>query len=79
MACEVQRQGGETLILCSRGSRRPRCSSCGAPGAELLCDYPLKGRRTGSTCSKPICRRCAVHREPDHDLCPAHARLESPS
>lgn len=45
-------------FICSRGVRRPKCSSCGAP-ANKLCDYPLSGGKEG-TCSRPICDRCAV-------------------
>jgi hypothetical protein len=26
-------------------------------------------------CNKPVCSRCAAHREPDEDYCPEHRQL----
>jgi hypothetical protein len=30
------------------------------------------------TCDRVLCRACAVHKEPDIDYCPEHARLLTP-
>lgn len=72
MACIPLPGGG---FIC--GVRRPKekpCSACGAPSTRL-CDFPLKGKLTGKTCSKPICDRCAAAFGDDVDYCPPHARL----
>lgn len=73
--------GGVTGLVCSRGRARTKpCVECGEPG-DLLCDFPLKGRKAGSTCSRPICTRCSSSK-PDgkgdsHDLCRAHAQQQT--
>ena len=67
--------GSFTAIVCTRGRRSKPCYVCGKP-SSLLCDYKLTGKKTGKTCDRPLCARCAVS-EPDgkgdtFDLCPAH-------
>jgi hypothetical protein len=70
MPCEViHLPGGGTAIVCSRG-RRQRCA-CGKP-ATLLCDWKVKGKRSG-TCDKPLCASCSHSPAPEKDLCPEHA------
>jgi hypothetical protein len=59
-------------IVCGRGQRK-LCSICGRPGGKL-CD-PAQGGKAGQTCDRSLCARCAVHRAPDTDYCPAHARM----
>lgn len=81
MACEhVDLGDGTTMIVCRRGGRRApakRCK-CGKP-ASLLCDFPLKGRKAGKTCDRPLCSGCAERQRTTADgdtvdFCPAHAR-----
>jgi len=48
-------------FVCSRGQPREKCSVCGRFGAELLCDYPLKGKHDGKTCDRLLCRQCATN------------------
>lgn len=66
MPCtKIQLPGGGVAIVCSRGkTKRPACSVCGRPDAALLCDGGPHA------CDVPICKSCAVHRDPDHDYCP---------
>jgi len=61
MGCGIFKgPGGETMILCSRGRRTPRCQIDGCREAgEHLCDFPLSGAKEGKTCDR---RLCAKHR-----------------
>lgn len=67
---------GGIAIVCSRGSNRARaCAFCGASVRQyVLCDFPLRGKKAGATCSKPACTKCATSIGADKDLCPPHAR-----
>jgi len=60
-------------FVCSRGQKQPPRCKCGRK-APLLCDQPLTGPKTGKTCDRPLCERCATEVGPDRHLCPAHAR-----
>lgn len=72
MTCEhVQLPGGGSAIVCS-SRRRARCKECGRP-ADLLCDWKVPGKRSG-TCDAPICGRCTTKPAADKDLCPTHAQ-----
>lgn len=54
--------------------RRRRCNACGALGAELLCDFPVrKKNRKSTTCDAPLCGSCARTVGPDQHHCPKHA------
>ena len=71
MVCEtVQLENGARAIVCSPGRRKARCSECGKT-ANLLCDWKVKTRRSG-TCDAPICADCTHNPAPDKDLCPTH-------
>jgi hypothetical protein len=69
MPCHTVKLGNSIAIVCTRGQRTRRCSTCGSV-ADGLCDYP-KGK---GTCDKPLCRGCAVHPDgkPEVDYCPDH-------
>lgn len=72
MTCErVPLPGGGHAIVCGTRQRRKRCA-CGRP-ADLLCDWKVPSRRSG-TCDKPVCDQCTASPAPDKDLCPDHAR-----
>jgi hypothetical protein len=84
MTCQVIRneEGKATIILCSRGSMQV-CITCGHK-ATLLCDYPLRGEKSGKTCDRPLCPKCTTKipapeighaQKEEMDLCPAHARI----
>lgn len=76
MTCErFDLGGGAFAIVCSRGRRGPAalCSACKARPGTLLCDYELRGSKSGKTCSAKLCERCATKRG-QADLCPPHAR-----
>lgn len=60
------------IHTCGRGARA-RCA-CGN-AATKQCDYPLKGRKEGQTCSMDLCERCARHAGPELDYCRAHDEL----
>ena len=62
---------GARAIVCTPRRKAKRCD-CGRR-ADLLCDWIVKGKKSG-TCDKPICARCTTSPEPDKDLCPEHAR-----
>ncbi len=63
-------------IACSRGTMggKPVCCMPGCSRAAAhLCDWKLKGRKAGETCSAPICASHALEVGPEKHLCPAHA------
>lgn len=71
MICErVSLPTGGHAIVCS-GGRRKRCA-CGRR-ADLLCDWKVEGKRSG-TCDAPLCSRCTTSPAPEKDLCPEHAK-----
>lgn len=72
MGCctKVKMPGGGIAIVCSR-HRAKRCA-CGR-AATLLCDWKVKGKRSG-TCDVPLCERCTHSPATDKDICPQHAR-----
>lgn len=82
MTCEhVPMPGGGTMILCNRSRRPAKCRFCDHR-ASYQCDFPLKGRSAGKTCSVNLCQACAV-RQPvtalhgdTVDFCPPHARTQ---
>ena len=82
MRCEsFKLPGGVTAIVCTRGMGRTTkvCVQCGRR-ADRLCDWPLGGSKTGKTCDRPICSRCALSQPSEDgsdtlDYCPPHARL----
>lgn len=78
MTCRTTDLGnGVAVIACSRGERkRSPCAICDDLPHEVLCDFPLSGRKAGKTCDMKLCRRCASHVAKERDLCPAHARIE---
>lgn len=70
MKCQhVTVPGGYSAIVCGTRTRH-RCK-CGR-AADLLCDWKVKGKRSG-TCDRPICSRCTTKPAPDKDLCLEHA------
>lgn len=60
MTCRTVNLGGFTAIVCTR-EKRKRCHVCDRPAAKL-CDFPLRGRKQGQTCSRPMCSRHAFSR-----------------
>lgn len=71
---ELDHKGEKVVVtVCSRGGRTKRCA-CGKPGTRL-CDYPKPSKRKrDKTCDAPMCVACAVHIEPNRDLCAEHAK-----
>jgi len=71
MPCETIPFADGMVIVCSRRSRRPKCSvpHCAAVGTQL-CDWPLEFSQ--GTCDRPMCVRHAVHVGPNRDYCPKH-------
>ena len=89
MTCNpiVDDDGKVVGFVCSRNRARVMCSTCETRQATRLCDYPLRGALTGTTCDKPLCASCTRSGTPKqpktveemgdtYDLCPAHARME---
>ncbi len=79
MSCHVikGKEGKAIGFECNRGYDTPSCSSCGGK-ATKQCDFPLKGKKAGQSCDRPLCDRCATRydeKEPGKDFCPVHARF----
>jgi len=75
MPCERIPFAGGVAIVCSRGRRRQRCATPGCGGdAVALCDFPLAGRKSGTTCSRAMCARCVRPQGESVDYCAAHAK-----
>ncbi len=72
MACHPLPGGG--FVCTGHSRRRSKPCACGAPSTRL-CDFPLKGKKTGKTCDAPICDRCAAAFGDEIDYCPPHAKL----
>src|SRR5688572_15458157 len=67
---------GVSVTLCTRGSpSRAPCGVCKQARHTKLCDFPLKGKKLGKTCSRKLCDRCVVNVGPDRDLCATHALI----
>ena len=76
MVCKpISLPGGLTGFVCYRAPAPKLCKVCGTRDATKLCDFALRGRKSGSTCDAPLCDACAVSRGPELDYCPSHARL----
>jgi len=83
MPCRPIEVDGEVVgIVCGRGRPRRLCK-CGRNSTKL-CDYPLRGRRAGQTCDRPLCEKCATkvgthvdgaHKGDTLDYCRAHAAM----
>jgi len=72
MTCHPVNFGdGARGFVCTGRRTRRRCVQCGEP-AGLLCDWKVKGRRSG-TCDAPICAACTHKPAERKDLCPKHA------
>jgi hypothetical protein len=79
MPCQkIDLGNGDFAIACSRGRQRALCEVCRTKPHEVLCDYPLRGKKAGATCSKKLCRGCANSVGANKDLCPPHAKLGLP-
>lgn len=76
MGCdELRDKDGHWLgYACSRG-RTKACSVCKVRPATKLCDWPLTGSKSGQTCDRDLCDRCAAHVGKDLDYCPCHAEI----
>ncbi len=78
MTCTVIPVQGGVAIVCSRGqgTRARDCAFCGVNARDYkLCDFPLRGKRAGATCSKPMCGKCATSIGDNRDLCPPHVKM----
>lgn len=70
MTCEPIPGGG---FVCSRGSRRPKCSTPGCGGrGDYQCDFALGGKAVGETCNRFLCAQCRVPQGGGRDYCRAH-------
>ena len=75
MPCAKVAIGDITAIVCSRGSRAPKCRFCRKRSSKL-CDAVIGKTLAGKdiTCDAPICLDHARPdpRNPNRDLCPKH-------
>ncbi len=75
MPCnDVKLPNGGYAIVCTRGKRPIICAVCKRRGSKL-CDFPLTGAKSGKTCDRPLCDRCAVSGGKEIDYCPTHAAM----
>jgi hypothetical protein len=76
MSCEPIVIDGKVIgIGCSRGKRpKPCVENCGRPSAKL-CDFPLRGRKRGQSCDRPICAVHATAMGNGIDYCRTHADM----
>jgi hypothetical protein len=81
MTCKrIDLPGGGFVIACSRTTLRPRCSVDGCRNASTkLCDFPLKGAKTGKTCDRRLCDAHAREQSVGVDFCPTHAKMAASS
>lgn len=74
MPCHHVNIGGTRAIVCTSRGRRPKPCSCGSgKPADLLCDWKVPNKRSG-TCDRPLCAACSHVPAPNKDLCPEHAK-----
>ena len=67
---------GFAAIVCSRTRLRPRCGIDGCRNASTkLCDFPLKGAKTGKTCDRRLCDKHAREQSAGVDFCPTHHEM----
>ena len=70
--CEhVDLGNGNWAIICGTRHSRKFCA-CGRE-AQLLCDWKVKDKRSG-TCDRPICREHALQVGPEKHLCQPHQK-----
>jgi hypothetical protein len=78
MECtRVTLPNGFTGFVCGPRRRKKACAACGDPRADYECDWKLRGKQKGKTCSRSICDRCATQvggPGVDKHLCPPHAK-----
>ncbi len=83
MCDKIPMPGGGFAIICRGHKQRTKvCAVCGKGRGVKLCDYPTGGKKLyaggKNTCDRPLCDNCAVHKDPDQDFCPYHAKMLSP-
>ncbi len=68
-------------FMCGTWPLHPKpepCAVCGKPSVAL-CDFVVEERAQGEphTCDRPLCRRHAVHPDPEKDIdyCPEHGEM----
>lgn len=63
------------IYACNRLADLPQCRAAGCAGrATYKCEFPLRGKKAGQTCDRPLCRPHAVLKG-DKSYCEGHARL----
>ena len=79
MTCEKLVSGKAVVFVCHGGKRDKRCG-CGNV-ATYLCDYPLGGKKAGTTCGRALCERCkksqpvTINKDYYKYYCEAHNNL----
>lgn len=70
--CERVPFAGGYAIICGSApaTKKATCKGCGRKRADLLCDAVVG--LFGETCDADICKDCAIQRDDDLHLCPAH-------
>lgn len=59
MTCERIPLKNGVIFICSRTPAVKKRCKCGAIAVKL-CDYPLRGKKAGQTCDRPLCAKCAT-------------------
>lgn len=71
MCDHVKLPDGGFAFICGVRRTKQFCA-CGRAG-ELLCDWKVKGKKSG-TCDAPICLKCALEVGADKHLCREHRK-----
>ena len=67
MVCQTLSMGGDTVIVCGRVRRPPRCFCC-IKTAGFQCDWKVPG----GTCDRHVCAAHAFQVGDNKHLCPEH-------
>jgi hypothetical protein len=71
------------IFACKRLSDLPQCKAAGCTGrAAAACEFPLRGKKAGQTCARPLCGShtvTAARGGVERKLCEGHARQPWPA
>lgn len=72
MPCTPFQHGTSRGFICTRSRKPTRCACGSGLPADLLCDWKVPAKKSG-TCDAKICAACTHVPATDKDLCPKHA------
>lgn len=61
MPCKRTQLSDDVFMFeCTRRSDLPDCDVCQVGRAEHACAFPLRGKKEGQVCGRPLCKNCAL-------------------